>query len=402
MTQKVPSVPAPLAPPVIRPPRYAILSHTWGDGEISFDDITHHHSKFGESRWFTRGWTLQELLAPKKVRFYSKDWKFLGTKADLKSLISSITRIPEEVLAGEECQPPARNIGELFSWASRQNTAVVVDIAYALLGLLDINMPLLYGEGGKAFVRLQEELLKRYDDESIFAWEAPPNDARVKPYFRLLSPSVAYFDASRRLLVPRIRTRLSNDNPIIQSSKGISICLPRVDSDPYSGIYLALLDSRIDGSNEEDLQPAIKIQHLVGNQYARVDVHHLHDVGLWRLATSGLLANLNSLSNCPMVFPAQPQPPKPVSGFILRKKQKKTAVLRYLSKLLTSTLKVGGLKSEKDISFTTSTIEYCGESPITPVSHHSEFSPFVLGYLKRVSLKRSSLKKNGCRDQFTL
>ncbi|OIW34264.1 HET-domain-containing protein [Coniochaeta ligniaria NRRL 30616] len=155
---------------------YAYLSDVPGD-----DHVTHRNSSFRASRWFTRGWTLQELLAPKEVRFYASDWKFLGSKTSLKDLVSSITGIPADVLVNGECRPPARTIGEVFSWISRRHTTLEEDMAYSLLGLLNINLPLIYGEGTTAFMRVQEELLRRYDDESIFAWEAPPSQAITKP-----------------------------------------------------------------------------------------------------------------------------------------------------------------------------------------------------------------------------
>lgn len=154
---------------------YAYLSDVPGD-----DAIRHPRSRFRESRWFKRGWTLQELLAPKKVHFYSQDWKYLGSKEELLDLISSITLISREALTQGECQPTSRSLGEILSWASRRTTTMEEDMAYALLGLLDVNMPLIYGEGPKAFIRLQEELLRRYDDESIFAWEAPPKRSKTE------------------------------------------------------------------------------------------------------------------------------------------------------------------------------------------------------------------------------
>ena len=119
------------------------------------------------SRWFTRGWTLQELLAPFMVIFYDKNWTEIGTKASLEQEISSETGIQRTHLFDhvDAC------IAVKMSWASGRTTARLEDIAYCLLGLFDLNMPLLYGEGEKAFFRLQYELLQSGDlDESIFAW----------------------------------------------------------------------------------------------------------------------------------------------------------------------------------------------------------------------------------------
>lgn len=117
--------------------------------------------------WFTRGWCLQELIAPKYLVFYDKTWKEFGSKAGLVQLIASITGIDEEVLEDHTAMnslPVARRM----SWASSRITTRVEDIAYCLLGIFDIHMPMLYGEGEKAFVRLQEEIVRRLNDTSIF------------------------------------------------------------------------------------------------------------------------------------------------------------------------------------------------------------------------------------------
>lgn len=132
--------------------------------------------QFVKSAWFARGWTLQELIAPSNVVFYSQNWRLIGTKKDMASsgsLLSKATGIDNKflmenlVLHNGECSP---SIAQIMSWAAKRTTKKTEDMAYCLLGLLDINMPLLYGEGGKAFLRLQEELLKVSDDHTLFAW----------------------------------------------------------------------------------------------------------------------------------------------------------------------------------------------------------------------------------------
>lgn len=124
---------------------------------------------FRKSRWFRRGWTLQELLAPKRVRFYSRDWTPIGTKRDMASLLAEITRVNEKYLLYAEDIRSASIAHRMAAVADRITTRPE-DIAYCLLGLFDVNMPLLYGEGAMAFVRLQEEIMKVSDDHSIFAW----------------------------------------------------------------------------------------------------------------------------------------------------------------------------------------------------------------------------------------
>lgn len=120
------------------------------------------------SRWFTRGWTLQELLAPKEVFFFNSSWQPIGTKKSLSHHISEITGINLEYLTSTDLAC----IATKMSWLSKRQTSRREDMAYCMLGIFDINMPLLYGEGNKAFTRLQEEIIRTSSDESIFAWTA--------------------------------------------------------------------------------------------------------------------------------------------------------------------------------------------------------------------------------------
>ena len=103
------------------------------------------------SEWFDRGWTLQELLAPRKVNFYNKHWHFIGTKSSLSGTISTRTKIAADMLCGTKTLPDY-SIAQRMSWASRRVTTRDEDIAYCLLGIFDVNMPLIYGEGEKAFI----------------------------------------------------------------------------------------------------------------------------------------------------------------------------------------------------------------------------------------------------------
>ena len=124
---------------------------------------------FQNSKWFSRGWTLQELLVPIHLEFYNHDWQHIGDKSDLLSLISGATGIDEMYITYRESIYNA-SIGARMSWASTRRTTRTEDEAYCLLGIFNINMPLLYGEGHKAFTRLQHEIARVSDDESLFAW----------------------------------------------------------------------------------------------------------------------------------------------------------------------------------------------------------------------------------------
>ena len=119
---------------------------------------------FRKSRWFTRGWTLQELLAPASVEFFSKDWEQLGDKKSLERLIHKITGIPVRALQGS----PLSNfsVTERLLWAEKRETTREEDKAYSLLGVFNIQIPVLYGEGREnAFKRLREEIHKPSEGE---------------------------------------------------------------------------------------------------------------------------------------------------------------------------------------------------------------------------------------------
>ncbi|KAI1451202.1 HET-domain-containing protein [Annulohypoxylon moriforme] len=152
----------------------------------------------GSCKWFSRGWTLQELIAPSRINFYDKEWNYFGSKLELASVLSWITGVDTSVLKGRPLDEIL--VGRRMSWASNRTTTRVEDIAYCLLGLFDINMPLLYGEGAKAFIRLQEEIIRSSHDLSIFAWKADVNDLRR---FRgLMANSPAEFKGCQRLVKP--------------------------------------------------------------------------------------------------------------------------------------------------------------------------------------------------------
>ena len=126
-------------------------------------------SEFRRARWHTRGWTLQELLAPAFVVFLSMEWEPIGTKSTLDLIISDFTGIHHNYL-NRRWNILHASIAERMAWAAERHTTRVEDEAYCLLGLFSIHMPTLYGEGRQAFQRLQAELVKSYPDTSLFAW----------------------------------------------------------------------------------------------------------------------------------------------------------------------------------------------------------------------------------------
>lgn len=122
-----------------------------------------------QCRWITRGWTLQELIAPAKVEFYDSDWNHRGSRLEHSILLGEATGIPVPMLVKSR-QLHTYSVASRMSWAAPRETTRAEDIAYCLLGIFDVNMTLLYGEGAKAFLRLQEEILRRNNDMTILAW----------------------------------------------------------------------------------------------------------------------------------------------------------------------------------------------------------------------------------------
>lgn len=280
-------------------PHYAILSHTWGEEEVTFQDMTlgrfankkgyekirgccflarengydyvwidtccidktssaelseainSMYRWYGEadvcygfladvssidwftkSRWFTRGWTLQELIAPETMIFLDKAWQELGTRESLKKYISKRTGIPVDVLSGHGLE--TASIAQKMSWAAKRKTSRSEDRAYCLMGIFGINMPLLYGEGDKAFIRLQEEIMKVSDDDSIFAWKSSHQD-----HGSLLATSPDAFEKSANIVV--VHTPFATNNkPLTISNKGIRLELSYMGVG-HQGLGLAIL-----------------------------------------------------------------------------------------------------------------------------------------------------------------
>ncbi|KAF9728634.1 Vegetative incompatibility protein HET-E-1-like protein 15 [Paraphaeosphaeria minitans] len=131
------------------------VSYSKRKANAELDD--HHWSAaFRSSRWFTRGWTLQESLAPTSVDFFSKEWRRLGDKVSLQTKIRQATRIPTSVLQGEPLSK--LTIDDRLKWGEHRNTKLPEDRAYCLIGILGVQMTPFYGEGAAgAFKRLMEE-----------------------------------------------------------------------------------------------------------------------------------------------------------------------------------------------------------------------------------------------------
>lgn len=126
-------------------------------------------SKFTESDWFTRGWTLQELIAPKRLKFFTKDWTLIGTREQLVDPIAERTGISREILRSGRI-PQDVTISQKMVWAAQRETTKLEDRTYSLLGILGVNMVPVYGVDDGAFEDLQHRIIAKYADQTLFAW----------------------------------------------------------------------------------------------------------------------------------------------------------------------------------------------------------------------------------------
>jgi hypothetical protein len=179
------------------------------------------YSQIERSRWFTRGWTLQELIAPKNLIFHAADWSQIGKNdGSLALLVTSITQIRHEYL-GRHGNLDGASVAERMSWLSKRKTTRTEDMAYCMLGIFNINMPLLYGEGERAFVRLQEEIMKTSNDHTIFCWEW--NEDVPEDWGSLLAPWPTTFEAAGDFCPAIISHEISIYS---MTNAGLSIKLP--------------------------------------------------------------------------------------------------------------------------------------------------------------------------------
>jgi len=217
---------------------------------------------FENCEWFTRGWTLQELIAPSNVVFFDRDWRFVGRKTELSGRLAATTGIDVAVLRGAD--PTRFSVAQRMSWAAQRETTQIEDRAYCLLGLFNVTMPMLYGEGERAFLKLQEEIMKYSNDHTIFAWDRCfPRGGRSG----LLAHKPACFAACQDIV--HIERLDGTPQGFSMTNIGLSISLATI---PYTmHTYLAILDCS--HSRQLDFRYGILLERLSANdQYARVRV----------------------------------------------------------------------------------------------------------------------------------
>ncbi|KAI1358212.1 heterokaryon incompatibility protein-domain-containing protein [Xylaria arbuscula] len=231
-----------------------------------------------KAKWFTRGWTLQELLAPPYLVFVDCAWRRIGAREHWAKEISKICRIEAKHLTGfNPTDYTSCSIAMRLSWASNRETTVEEDETYSLLGLFGISLPLIYGEGRlRAFNRLQRELITVYNDDSIFAWKAPSASTRhflvhnkdENPGTGILAPSIREFwDASS------VRCFGLHGTTFSMTNQGLEINAKRWRSRDDRTKCLIELNCGI----ELNRLVRIPLRHHTDNSYERMQVDRLYD-----------------------------------------------------------------------------------------------------------------------------
>lgn len=275
---------------------YVYLSDLLADAELT--------AALAHCRWWTRGWTLQELVAPRELRFFDQGWNFRGTKTELAGLISSITGIEPPVLL-HAVQLSSLPVATKMSWVAHRQTTRVEDIGYCLLGIFDVNMPLLYGEGRRAFTRLQEEIISSTHDLSIFAWQSVSQDvAEYAPrYSGLLARDPIHFSDCGRIARrgnTYLRPDLSVTNRGIRMKTEI-IASRRADSPGWH--YLLCLDCTLGDETGDVL--AIYLRKCGPDMFVREKPGILLPVS--NTSVGYRPRNLYFLSSIPKYLPVSPE-----------------------------------------------------------------------------------------------
>lgn len=194
---------------------------------------------FVQSRWFTRGWTLQELIAPRVMQFFDSNWSFIATRDTAASQISKRTGIDVKLLIEHEGRLSNRlstySVAQRMSWAAHRETTRAEDRAYSLFGLFNVNMPLLYGEGNSSFYRLQEEIIRQTVDLSILSW-TPSRQSSIDYKGQLLASDPNEFGGCGALVYAKGLAGMQTERDITGSNRGMRItALVMIASDATTG-----------------------------------------------------------------------------------------------------------------------------------------------------------------------
>lgn len=243
-----------------------------------------------KAKWFTRGWTLQELLAPPYLVFVDQAWRRIGTRESWADEIKQASRIEARHLTNfSPTDFISCSIAMRFSWASRRLTTVEEDETYSLLGLFGISLPLIYGEGRwRAFNRLQRELITVYNDDSIFAWKfeqsrnmrSAESQEKANEHGRgILAPSIReYWDASN------IEALGLYGNSFAMTNKGLEIKAKRWTHKDDPTACLIRLSCGPGAENHLGSNRLVIPLKRVNDTYDRIELNEIHDMSTIRLA----------------------------------------------------------------------------------------------------------------------
>ncbi|KAG5817889.1 hypothetical protein H9Q74_002814 [Fusarium xylarioides] len=257
------------------------------------DDHWNPRPKFSSSRWFQRGWTLQELLAPEKLRFYDQEWTPIGTKANMSSTIEAITGIPPKFLLGWEDFRQA-SVAQRMSWAAKRKTSRKEDTAYCLLGIFDVTMPMIYGEGNRALSRLQQEIMKNTGDHSILAWgldiaEYTPSKSANVTSAGILATAPSDFANCRRIVLRkqdathvntfdisggRLRIHLPLYTTSAGETYGVLNCGP--ENKPEQVVGIPIHKAVSGAAPDEYLRPQGRYSLLLPRTVPGISTKHIH------------------------------------------------------------------------------------------------------------------------------
>ena len=206
---------------------YVYLHDLPGSSFPIVGDYERYPRSNGWPEWFSHGWTLQEMIALEDVQFFNKDWHPIGDKRTLLPILNYITRVPQHIMKGLASNCPC--IAQIMSWAANWTTTWVEDRAYSLMGLLDVNMPMLYGEGKGAFHCLQLEIICTSNDHSIFAWGCNERHMRTGS---ILADDLGFFQDCDKM-------ELMNQDEFIESLKEHipEAKFPLIEDDQLSTFY---------------------------------------------------------------------------------------------------------------------------------------------------------------------
>ncbi|PCD29991.1 hypothetical protein FGRA07_10605 [Fusarium graminearum] len=217
-------------------PTYAILSHVWTNEEVSYQQMTGSLPISEDSKGYRK---IVEFCA--KARNEGFEYAWVDTCCIDKT---SSAELSEAINSMFLC------IAMIMSWASMRETTRLEDQAYSLLGLFDVNMPLIYGEGQKAFYRLQVEIMKLSNDDSLFAWSTEPlqdkgystsegTSARGFRFLGLLAPSVCCFRDSHDIVTPKDFPDSHSPYDMAKQNISLSAVLVRLCPLPADHKYLS-------------------------------------------------------------------------------------------------------------------------------------------------------------------